>query len=284
MPFITAEMVTKGTQETNYACDADIIQGMGGLGGCKTMEQAPPEVAKWFDRKCSVAEIMFGAMDPLCARPYGQEPSLEMIAAGNKVLDLLFNVALFKPMVQRNATLMAEVPLDLHPYLLSEETPCAHVYRKMREVGGLICVDTPGRVDIMDRLAERNAQIEIIEKSGKVSCYRTEYRSEKRRTVRTKIASQKASLVNVSPESRASMYDFEVDQLQNWLEARARQARTDAIAAELDNADQALSRMTEALRVPSIAHGLEHHKARSIWMALQALQDQLNEAGFTQPH
>lgn len=283
MPYITPEMVAHAEFDVTNAHTAGIIQGLGGLGGCKTMDEAPPEVAKWFNRECSVAEIIFSSMDHICATPYGRQPTLDMIAAGDKVLEWLMTVKLSESIVRQDSTLMAEIPLHLQPYMFSTESCNAHVYRKMREVGGLIVIATQDHSDVMSELAEKNRQIEIIEKGGKVRCYRTEYRPERRRKYRVKIAAQKSSLAIVSPESRASMHDYEVQQLAQWLQARATQLRIASIAAEIDEADSTLSRMAEALTVPSIAYSLERYKAHAIWKSMELLQEQLIKAGFPQP-
>lgn len=283
MPYITPKMVSCAEFDVSNAHQAGIIKAMGGMGGCKTMEQAPPEVAKWFDREASVAEVIFSAMDHECVYPYGLHPSLDMIAAGNQVLSWLMNAKFAEPVVREDAKLMSEVPLHLQPYMFSTESSCAHVYRKMREVGGLISFSTPTETDLMADLAERNRQIEIVEKGGNVRCYRNEYRPERRRLYRIKIATQKASLATVSPDSQASMYDFEVKQLSDWLQARAVAQRTAYIAEELDEADSTLSRITEALTVPSIAFSLERDKAHAIWNSIGLLKEQLIKAGFPEP-
>lgn len=134
MPFITQEMVDAATAEVSNAYDADIIQSLGGLGGCRTMEEAPPEVAKWFNRDVSVAEIMFTTMDPLCKEPYGSKPSSEMIDAGNDLLSLLLNVAMAEPCLKAGDDHGFEIPDAWKPYLFSNEKPSAHVYRKMRAI------------------------------------------------------------------------------------------------------------------------------------------------------
>lgn len=283
MPYITPEMVAHAEFDVTNAHTASIVQGLGGLGGCPTMDEASHEVAKWFNRECSVAEIIFSAMDHICAVPYGRQPSLDMIAAGNKVLEWLMTVKMSEPIVRHNSALMSEIPLHLQPYMFSTESCNAHVYRKMREVGGLIAIATQDHSDVMAELAEKNRQIEIIEKAGQVRCYRTEYRPERRRNYRVKIAAQKSLLAIVSPESRASMHDYEAQQLAQWLQARAIEQRTAAIAAQIEDADDTLLRMVEALSVPSIAYDLERSKAHSIWKSIQGLQDALIKAGFPEP-
>lgn len=281
MPYITPEMIAHAQIDVSNSYEADIIKGLNGLGGGKTMDQASPEVAKWFDRDCSVPEIMFSAMDHICSIPYGRQPTVDMIAAGNKVLEWMMNAAFIKPYVRNESMAMADVPLHLHPYVISDEPPCAHVYRKMREVGGLI-VETP-KPDITAELQKQNSQIEIIEKGGKIHCYRTEYRPVARRTYRIKIATQKASLACVSDNFRESMYDHEVEQLTQWLQARASVLRTKALAEHLETASIDLSRLSEALSVPSIACSLEKQTANAIWVAMQELQEKLIEAGFPEP-
>lgn len=134
MPFITQEMIDAATAESSNAHSAGIIQSLGGLGGCRTMDQAPPEIAKWFNRECSSAEIIFGAMDPLCTTPYGQKPSAAMVEAGNLVLDRLITVKFAEPVVRADMELMSEIPDYLKPYMFSDETCSAHVYRRMRAV------------------------------------------------------------------------------------------------------------------------------------------------------
>lgn len=281
MPYITPEMIAHAELDVANAHKADIIKGFGGMGGCKTMDQASPEVAKWFNRDCSVAEVIFSSMDHICSIPYGRQPTVEMIDAGNKVLEWLMNAAYAKHVVRDKAQLMSEIPLHLHPYVISDEPPCAHVYRKMREVGGLVF--EPSKRDIMAELLLQNAQIEIIEKAGKVSCYRKDYRPHKRRTYRVKIATQKASLAYVSRECRDSMGPSEVKQLEQWLQARASVQRTEALALELEAADSSILRLSEALSVPSIASALEFRHASAIWTAIQSLEEHLIQAGFPEP-
>lgn len=281
MPYITPEMIAHAQTDVSNAYDADIIKGLGGLGGCKTIDQAPPEVAKWFNRDCSVPEIMFSAMDHICSIPYGRQPTVDMIAAGNKVLEWMLSAAFIKPHVRNESMAMADVPLHLHPYVISDEPACAHVYRKMREVGGLVV--EAAKLDITSELQKRSSQIEIIEKGGKIHCYRTEYRSGVRRTYRVKIGTQKASLASVSDKCRESMYPYEVEQLAQWLQARASVQRTKALAEHLETASVDLSRLSEALSVPSIACSLEKQTANAIWLAMQELQEKLIEAGFPEP-
>jgi hypothetical protein len=280
MPYITQEMIDHAQTDVANAQEADIIKGLGGLGGCKTMDQAPAEVAKWFDRDCSVAEVIFNAMDHLCSTPHGRAPSPKMIEAGNDVLGWLFNVKLAEPSVRVDASLMADVPLHLQPYMFSAEPPCAHVYRKMREVDGFSPAEPEIGANNSVELTENRAQIEIMEKDGKIHCFRSEYRPVKRRLTRIRISTQSAKLATVSHSARENMYPFEVIQLEKWLSERARNQRIETLVSGLDNAPETISQFTEALSLPGSVHGLEQHRAYALWSALTDLQDALRKAGF----
>lgn len=130
---ITHEMIEAGELESSRAHKAGIIEGMNGLGGCMTKAEAPPEISRWFDRKCSIAEVIFRGMDMLCKTPFFHAPTPVMIDSGNHVMEMLTSAAMAKPYVVNNKASLEEFDESFRHLILAEEPTVAVVYRAMRE-------------------------------------------------------------------------------------------------------------------------------------------------------
>ncbi len=123
--IVTPLMEEAGIAASSDHYDANIIQSMGGLGGCKTMEQATPEVARYFGCEKPSVQVFFEAMDAHSPDPYGKEVTPEMIKAGQDMMARLFDAAMLKSTVKEN-------PSALRALINSNDAPVSIAYKAMR--------------------------------------------------------------------------------------------------------------------------------------------------------
>ena len=130
--IITPEMVAAGELESARAYDAHAIETLGGLGGCKTMDQTSPEVARYFGTEMCSAEVLFLAMDALCSTPYMAHPTPAMIEAGQEALSRLFSASMARHHVKRGEIKVEDCHESFRDLIHAKEPNLAIAYRAMR--------------------------------------------------------------------------------------------------------------------------------------------------------
>lgn len=124
--------------------------------------------------------------------------------------------------------------------------------------------------------------MQIRERGQKVICIKTEYVPEKKRTYGRQVASQDKYLSTVSESVRQQLSKEEVDELQCWLDDRAKKSNVDSLILSLSTCGYSLRSAAEALEN---GHGdeLTDAKAAQIWEAMTRLQKALRKSGHPRP-
>lgn len=125
--------------------------------------------------------------------------------------------------------------------------------------------------------------MQIREKGKQILCIRTEYVSEKKRTIGRTVATQDKYLSTVCDEVRQRLTKCEVDQLEKWLSDRTEKQNVGSLKTGLSYVAYSICRATEALSVDGLAAELSTEKANNIWLAMEELQKALKKAGFRRP-
>jgi hypothetical protein len=125
--------------------------------------------------------------------------------------------------------------------------------------------------------------MQIREKGKQILCIRTEYVSEKRRTIGRTVATQDKYASTVCDEVRQRLTNREVDQLEIWLSERKNRQSVASLKSGLSFVAYAVCRAAEALSVDGLAEELSPEKADKIWQSMEELQKALKKAGFKRP-
>ena len=123
--------------------------------------------------------------------------------------------------------------------------------------------------------------MQIRESGKKVICIKTEYVPEKKRTYGRTVASQDRYLSTVSNEVRQQLSSDEVDELQKWLDDRAKKDEVDTLKFKLSTIGYSMSKAAEALETE--AGELDEKQAADAWEAISRLQKALKKAGHPRP-
>lgn len=124
--------------------------------------------------------------------------------------------------------------------------------------------------------------MQIRERGKKVICIKTEYVPEKKRTYGRQVASQESYLSTVSDDVRQQLSKDEVDELQNWLDDRAKKEEVDNVKRGLSLAASVQFRAAEALDT-GLGDDLTEQGAALIWEGIAKLQKALKKAGHPRP-
>lgn len=123
--------------------------------------------------------------------------------------------------------------------------------------------------------------MQIKERGKKVVCIKTEYVPEKKRTYGRQVASQDYRLTTVSEEVRRQLNKEDVDELQKWLDDRAKQDEVDTLKFKLSTIGYSMNKAAEALETE--AGELDEKQAADAWEAISRLQKALKKAGHSRP-
>lgn len=124
--------------------------------------------------------------------------------------------------------------------------------------------------------------MQIKERGKKVVCIKTEYVPEKKRTYGRQVASQESWMSTVSDDVRRQLNKEDVDELQKWLDDRAKKEEVDSLRSCLSIAASVTAGAADALDA-GLGDDLDDEKAEAIWENLARLQKALKKAGHPRP-
>ena len=124
--------------------------------------------------------------------------------------------------------------------------------------------------------------MQIKERGKKVVCIKTEYVPEKKRTYGRQVASQDSHLTTVSEEVCRQLDKKDVDELQKWLDDRAKKEEVDNIRRRLSIAAVVTAGAAYALD-EGLGEDLDAEQAAAIWAGIAKLQRALKKAGHPRP-
>lgn len=125
--------------------------------------------------------------------------------------------------------------------------------------------------------------MQIREKGKKILCIRTEYKTEKKRTIGVTVASFDKWMSTVPESVCQQLTKEEVDQLQKWLSERTENQSVESLNLCLSTVSFSASRAAKALSVESLVSGLSTEDADKIWLSIGELSKALRKAGFKKP-
>lgn len=124
--------------------------------------------------------------------------------------------------------------------------------------------------------------MQIKERGRKVVCIKTEYVPEKKRTYGRQVASQDSHLTTVSEEVRRQLNKEDVDDLQKWLDDRAKKEEVDTLKFKLSTIGYSVNKAAEALDA-GLGEDLDAEQAAAIWAGISRLQKALKKSGHPRP-
>lgn len=124
--------------------------------------------------------------------------------------------------------------------------------------------------------------MQIKERGKKVVCIKTEYVPEKKRTYGRQVASQDSCLSTVSDKVRRQLNQSDVDELQKWLDDRAKRRDDDMHKMYLSTIRYTLKSAVESLEA-GFGEILDEKEAAAIWENIARLQKALKKAGHPRP-
>lgn len=124
--------------------------------------------------------------------------------------------------------------------------------------------------------------MQIKERGKKVVCIKTEYVPERKRTYGRQVASQDYRLKTVSEEVRRQLSKKDVDELQKWLDDRAKKEEVDTLQFKLSTIGYSVNKAAEALDA-GLGEDLDEEEAARIWAGISRLQKALKKSGHPRP-
>lgn len=124
--------------------------------------------------------------------------------------------------------------------------------------------------------------MQIKERGKKVVCIKTEYVPERKRTYGRQVASQDYRLKTVSEEVRRQLSKKDVDELQKWLDDRAKKEEVDTLEMRLSIAASVTAGAADALDA-GLGEDLDAEEAARIWAGIAKLQKALKKSGHPRP-